>query len=241
MGDVTTPELRGCAAAVVVAAGSGRRMGGGNKALLPLGDGPLLARSVRALRAAPAVAQVVVVMNDDDRAAFVEQWGCDPTELGADLVVPGGEQRWLSSRNGVTATDPALELVTVHDAARPLVSTADHQAVLEAAARDGCALLAVPLDDTLKEADEVGAVARTLPRERLWRAATPQAARRALLLAAFDAWPTDAPPPTDECRLLEAAGHHPTLVEARGVPLKITRARDHELLEKLLCCTTDDA
>lgn len=240
MAENTTPETRACAAAVVVAAGSGRRMGSGNKALLDLAGEPVLARSLRALQATPAVAQIVVVMGAEDREAFRSQWGSKLSDYGADLVVDGGQERWQSSLLGLQAADATLRLLLVHDAARPMVSAEDFQNVLEAADRQGSALLAEPLNDTLKEVDAEGRVLRTMPREQLWRAATPQAARRELLLSAFEAWPADAPPPTDECQLLEAAGHAPQVVEAQGLPLKITRAADHILLEKLLLANRND-
>lgn len=240
MTEDTTPELRACAAAVVVAAGAGRRLGCGNKALLSLAGQPVLYWSLRALQATPAVSQIVVVMGTEDRALFRTQWNADPTDLGADLVVEGGAERWQSSLRGLQAADDALPLLLVHDAARPMVLAEDFQSVLQVADAQGAALLAERLTDTLKEVDSAGHVLRTLPRERLWRAATPQAARRELLMQAFAAWPTDAPVPTDECQLLEAAGHAPQVVEALGMPLKITRGADHALLEKLLFATLDD-
>lgn len=232
--------LRDCAAAVVVAAGSGTRLGLGNKALLPLAGAPLVAWTLSQLREVPAVAQVVLVMGEADRAAFRERWGEDVEALGPDAVVPGGAERWLSSRAGVEATDAALPLVLVHDVARPLTLADDMQAVAEAAHVHGAALLAAPLADTLKEAGADGRVARTLPRERLWRAATPQAARRELLLEAFAAWPPQGPPPTDEASLLETAGHAPVLVEGGATAFKITTLDDLFLAEKLLEGTDDE-
>jgi len=232
--------LRDCAAAVVVAAGSGTRLGLGNKALLPLAEAPLVAWTLSQLREAPAVAQVVLVMGEADCVAFRERWQEDVEALGADVVVAGGAERWLSSRAGVQATDPALPVVLVHDAARPLTLAEDIQRVAEAAHTHGAALLAAPLADTLKEAGEDGRVVRTLSRERLWRAATPQGARRELLLEAFAAWPADGPPPTDEASLLEAAGHPPLLVEGGATAFKITTLEDLFLAEKLLQGTDDD-
>jgi 2-C-methyl-D-erythritol 4-phosphate cytidylyltransferase len=231
--------LRDCAAAVVVAAGSGTRMGLGNKALLPLADAPLLAWTMSQLREVPAVAQIVLVMGEADRDAFRERWQEDVEALGADLVVAGGAERWLSSRAGVQASDPALPLVLVHDAARPLTLATDIQRVAEAAHAHGAALLASPLADTLKEADANGDVLRTVPRTGLWRAATPQGARRELLLEAFDAWPLEGPLPTDEASLLEAAGHAPRLVDGGATAFKITTVEDLFLAEKLLQGTDD--
>lgn len=222
-------------AAVVVAAGSGRRMGGSNKALLPLAGRPMLAWSLAALRAAPSVGQIVVVMSPADDARLRAQAGRDARGFGADLVVAGGAERWESSRAGVLATDPALAWVLVHDAARPLISADDVERVLTAARQQGAALLAEALADTLKEADAQGRVRRTLERGGLWRAQTPQAAQRGNLIAAFSSWPAGHPGlPTDESQLLELSGLAPTIVPASAPNFKVTLPHDLLLAEAIL-------
>lgn len=222
-------------AAVVVAAGAGRRLGGSNKALMPLAGRPMLAWSLAALRAAPSVAQVVVVMNGPDEARLCAESGRDARGWGADLVVPGGGQRWESSRAGVAACASELPWVLVHDAARPLIVAEDVERVAAAAREHGAALLAEPLADTLKESDGSGRVRRTLDRAGLWRAQTPQAGPRARLLAAFAAWDEARDgPPTDEAMLLERNGLLPVLVPASGPNLKITLPHDLLLAETLL-------
>jgi 2-C-methyl-D-erythritol 4-phosphate cytidylyltransferase len=222
-------------AAVVVAAGAGRRMGGSNKALLPLAGRPMLAWSLAALRAAPSVGQIVVVMSPADDARLRAAAGRDARGLGADLVVAGGAERWESSRAGVAATDPALPWVLVHDAARPLLTSADVERVLAAARMQGAALLAEALADTLKEADPHGRVQRTVDRSGLWRAQTPQAARREVLLAAFGHWQaTHKDLPTDESQLLEQSGLAPAIVTASAPNFKVTLPHDLLLAEAIL-------
>lgn len=219
-------------AAVLLAAGAGRRLGadGAPKAFQPLGGRPMLAWSLAALRAAPSVAQVVVVL-PRDRLRVAEEMRA----LGADRAVAGGAERWLSCAAGVRAADPALPLVLVHDAARPLLRAEEVERVIAAIREHGAALLAEPLADTLKVADSAGRARRTLPRAELWRAQTPQGARRDWLLAALEAW--DAPRdglPTDESALLEAAGRAPVLVAARAPNPKITMPHDLLAVEALL-------
>jgi len=214
-------------AAVVLAAGSGRRLGGIAKALLPLGDRPLLAWSLEALRASASIGQIVVVMKPEDEEELRERWKTDARALGADLVVAGGAERWLSSRAGVEAADPARSIVIVHDAARPFLRPAEIERLIEAVRSHGAALLAEALTDTLKEADAQVRVARTVPRAGLWRAQTPQGARRESLLEAFAAWNAERDGlPTDESMLLERAGRAPALVEARAPNPKITYPQD---------------
>jgi 2-C-methyl-D-erythritol 4-phosphate cytidylyltransferase len=226
-------------AAVVLAAGSGRRLGGAAKALLPLGGRPVLAWSLAALRASPSVGQIVVVMRAADEETLRTQWRTDARALGADLVVAGGTERWLSSRAGVEATDPAWSLAIVHDAARPLLRADEVERLIAAVRAHGAALLAEPLADTLKEADAAGRVLRTVPRAGLWRAHTPQGARRALLLAAFARWDAALDGlPTDESALLERAGTAPTLVEARAPNPKLTYPQDLAAAAALLAATS---
>lgn len=222
-------------AAVVVAAGAGRRLAGSNKALLPLAGRPMLAWSLAALRAAPSVGQIVVVMSPADDARLRAESGRDARGHGADLVVPGGAERWESSRAGVQATDPALPLALVHDAARPLIHADDVERVMAATRAHGAALLAEPLADTLKQGDAQGKVLRTLDRAGMWRAQTPQAARRAELLAAFAGWNAAALGlPTDEAVMLEMAGRAPMLVPASAPNFKVTLPHDLLLAEALL-------
>lgn len=222
-------------AAVVVAAGAGRRLGGSNKALLSLGGRPMLAWSLAALRGAPSIAQIVVVMSAADDARLRAESGRGAREWGADRVVTGGAERWQSSQAGVAATATELTWVCVHDAARPLLLAEDVERVASAARAHGAALLAEPLADTLKESDGAGVVRRTLERAGLWRAQTPQAGRRADLLAAFSAWDAARDGlPTDEAMLLERAGVHPALVPASGPNFKVTLPHDLLLAESLL-------
>ncbi len=222
-------------AAVVVAAGAGRRLGGTNKALLVLAGRPMLAWSLAALRAAPSVGQILVVMSAADEARLRAESGRDARGWGADRVIPGGAERWESSRNGVAAALPAFEFAIVHDAARPLLVADDVERLAAALRAQGAALLAEPLSDTLKESDGAARVRRTLPREGLWRAQTPQGGRRVEMLAAYSAWDAARDGlPTDEAVLLERAGLAPVLVPASGPNFKITLPHDLLLAEALL-------
>lgn len=216
---------------VVVAAGQGRRMGGKNKALLALGEEPVLAHVLRSLRAAACCREIILVMNDCDRDALQERWSTTPEELGASRTVPGGAERWLSSRNGCEASSPESEIVLVHDGARALLTAETVDAVARAAREHGAALAAEPLADTLKREGQGGVVRETLEREGLWRAQTPQGARRGLLLAAFAAWDPAHGLPTDEAMLLEHAGHAPALVPAPASNFKLTTPDDLALAQ----------
>ncbi len=220
--------------AVVVAAGRGQRLGRGNKSLLSLAGEPLLAHTLRALRQADSVAELVLVMNPEDLEALDQQWDQSPQDLGADHVVAGGKERWQSSLQGCAATNPDHPYVLVQDAARPLTWPSLLEEVAAAVRQHGAAIAAKPLTDSLKQEGEKGWIGESLERQHLWRAQTPQGARRDRLLAAFEHWPADAPSPTDEASLLLAAGHKVALVLATSPNFKVTHEADLELAAAVL-------
>jgi len=222
--------------AVLLAAGSGERLGKGNKALLPLGGLPLVSHALQALKESQSVNELILVMNPEDQDAFAAQWSSSLASLEVDHIVPGGDHRWLSSHLGCLASNQENSLLLVHDAARALVTPKTIDAVCAAARRMGCAIAAEPLADTLKKASPQRTVAATIPRDELWCAQTPQAAQRDLLLQAFAHWATDHKDtlPTDEAMLLEATGHQPALVPSPSTNFKITTTEDLRLAEALL-------
>ena len=153
-------------------------------------------------------------------------------------TVTGGDSRAQSVMNGLAAIldrDPACDWVLVHDAARPCLARESLRRLLEEGlgGLDG-AILAVPIRDTLKLADDSGRIARTADRSRYWAAQTPQLfpARElaANLQAALDAGES----PTDEAAAMERAGRCPLLVEDRRSNLKITGPGDLALAQSIL-------
>jgi 2-C-methyl-D-erythritol 4-phosphate cytidylyltransferase len=187
------------------------------------------------------VKQVVLVMDQPSLHELESEWGETPEKLGVHKVVEGGAERWLSSRNGCLATDPECEVIFVHDAARALLETETVSEVIDTARESGSALAAEPLADTLKRMGPEHRVVETVARESMWRAQTPQAAKRKLMLAAFQSWPEDGAPPTDEAMLLEAAGHHPVLVHSPSSNFKITTESDLDLARNILSNRTTPA
>jgi len=205
----------------------------------------MIAHSLRALQGVSSISQIIVVMNPQDQERLQVEWRVRPQDLGADVVVPGGRERWLSSRAGCQASTPPPQVVTatdslllVHDAARPMVQPGDIQAVIEAAQENGAALLAEPVADTLKSSGQDSHVLDTVSRDCLWRAQTPQVARRDWLLEAFARWAEQRQDnPTDESMLLEYCGHSPRLVVSSAPNFKVTTQRDLQLAEALLRTT----
>jgi 2-C-methyl-D-erythritol 4-phosphate cytidylyltransferase/2-C-methyl-D-erythritol 2,4-cyclodiphosphate synthase len=223
-------------AAVLVAAGSGSRMGIPNpKQYAMLAGRPVLIHSLRLFLEHGEISRVVVVTPAErleETKTLCADYGLVSPRLS---FVPGGLRRQDSVLAGLkmlAADTEITEIGLVHDGARPLVTGALIDRCLATARQDGAAIAAIAVQDTLKRQDENGRVAATIDRENLWRAQTPQAARFDLLMAAFARFgDTDV---TDEAALLQMAGVPVTLVSGERTNIKITRPEDLALAEKLL-------
>lgn len=220
--------------AVVPAAGRSARMGGDTpKPYLPLCGRPLLAHALRPLLECARIEAVVLVVAPAD-----QRWR-DAVPPGARLLLAtGGAERCHSVYSGLEQlADRAAadDWVLVHDAARPCLSAEELAKLFDTVADDAVGgLLAVPLTDTLKYADAVGRVERTAPRERLWRALTPQMFRFGLLRAALAEAISAGLNVTDEAAAIERAGYFPLLVAGRSANLKVTGPEDLELADAIL-------
>ena len=217
-------EQTGFSSAVIVAGGSGSRMGR-PKQMLPLGGKPVLVRTVEAFLQTPEVKEIVVVTPSENRAELQKRF---PGIVFADP----GKTRLLSVRNGFLKTSAASQLVAVHDGARPLVEPAHISACLQAARQYGAAVLAVPVKDTVKVC-EGGFVQNTLDRAVLWAAQTPQCYRRPVLAEALEKFGQEEGA-TDESQLVEKLGIKVRVVPSSYKNNKITTPEDLIFAEALL-------
>jgi 2-C-methyl-D-erythritol 4-phosphate cytidylyltransferase / 2-C-methyl-D-erythritol 2,4-cyclodiphosphate synthase len=220
-------------AAVVPAAGRGERFGaGGPKALIPLRGRPLVEYALAALHAAPAIEAIVVAAPADAVHTITD---AARRAAGAKLtaVVPGGPDRQASVANALAALPAGPDVVLVHDGARPFVPVSLIDAVAAAAAEDGAATAAVPMDETVKRSSE-GWVRGTVDRAGLFRVQTPQAFRRALLEEAHREAERAGFRGTDDAALVERLGRPVRLVPGAPHNLKVTVPADLVLAEALL-------
>jgi 2-C-methyl-D-erythritol 4-phosphate cytidylyltransferase/2-C-methyl-D-erythritol 2,4-cyclodiphosphate synthase len=218
--------IRGERVAGIVAAGGSGVRAGAAKQWLVLGGETVLRRAARALALCPAVDELVAVVPPGEE----ERGAAELAALGKPgRAVAGGAARADSVRNGLAAAAGSA-VVLVHDAARPFASAELAARVAEAAARDGAALAALPVTDTVKRAagEGVPVSVETLDRRTLWLAQTPQGFRRDLLLRAFEAAGPAAAAATDECALVERLGAQVTLVPGEPGNFKITGPADVE-------------
>jgi 2-C-methyl-D-erythritol 4-phosphate cytidylyltransferase len=213
--------------AVVPAAGRGTRFGGDvPKQYLEVAGESLLAHSLRALLAHPAVEGAVVVLAADDT-----RWpGWNTFADKPILACIGGDARADSVLAGLAALPDSVradDFVLVHDAARPNLGLGDLDQLLERGRNDPVgAILAAPVRDTLKRAGDDGGIDGTQPRERLWRALTPQLFRRLQLVRALEAARRDGLVVTDESMAMEQQGLRPLLVEGSEDNFKVTTPAD---------------
>lgn len=219
--------------AIVPAAGRGLRVGGElPKQYRTLLGKPMLEHALRALARHPRIDGVLVVLSAGDA-----HWpGWRTLEDTPIRTAIGGAERADSVLAGLEALPDEVRedaFVLVHDAARPCLAQVDLDALLAIEDEVG-ALLAVPLADTLKRADAASRIEATVPRERLWRALTPQMFRRGALEAALRAAHAVGVVVTDEAMAMERCGQRPRLVEASTDTIKVTTERDFALAEFLL-------
>lgn len=217
---------------VIPAAGIGQRMRSDvPKQYLPLAGRSVIAHSLQRMSLHPAMTEIIVVLAKDD--PYWETQSLDQVARPVTTVV-GGKERSDSVLNGLQALAGRArddDWVLVHDAARPCVRVADIQRLIDQCAEDEVGgLLAMPVRDTMKQADENGhRVATSVARERLWHALTPQMFRYRELIQALEQAKQQGTAITDDAMAMELAGKQPRLVEGHSDNIKITRPEDLEL------------
>ena len=231
--DATPPELRPNAGeggqpdvgVVVVAAGSGSRVGGNElKQFRWVGGKPMLLHSVQTFQQRKDVAMVVCVLPKEfvgDPPPWLFQ--CDTDRL---LISVGGRERTESVANGLEDLPDEVTIVLVHDAARPFVSPSMIDRVVAEARGGRGAVAALPVVDTIKEVDDAGRIVRTLDRARLWRAQTPQGFPREALERAYAQARAERLTTTDDAGLFERLGLPVTVVKGSERAMKITGEED---------------
>jgi 2-C-methyl-D-erythritol 4-phosphate cytidylyltransferase len=211
---------------ILVAAGAGTRIGGLPKQYRPIAGVPMLLRALRPFTAHREVVHVVLVLPPGHAAR--------PPEFLAGLagdtltLVDGGAERSESVAAGLAALNADCTVVLVHDAARPFVDPTVIDAVIREVRTGVAAIAAVQVTDTVKEvaADDDRRVVRTVARDRLWRAQTPQGFPRALLVEAHDRARRAGVTATDDAALVERLGATVVVVPDSPRNLKITTPDD---------------
>ena len=221
--------LKTCGA-VIVAAGSASRMGGIDKVMAELDGEPMIKRTVRAFQECDAVKYIVIVTREDLILPIHNLCREFPKVME---VVVGGKSRQESVQRGVNALDQKVELVAIHDGARPLITWQLIDRCIRAGNTYGAAAPAIPVKDTIKTV-EGGLVVNTPDRSKLRAVQTPQVFDIDLLQGALIKAAEDGAEVTDDCSAVERLGMKVKIVEGDEKNLKVTTPMDLKIAEMLL-------
>jgi 2-C-methyl-D-erythritol 4-phosphate cytidylyltransferase len=221
-------------AAVIVAAGQGKRMGPGvDKLFLEVAGRPVIAHTWLRFDQAACVDELVLVVRTGVESAFSDRARELPLTKPWRLA-PGGPERQDSVWNGLEALSPACELVAIHDGARPCVSLDLIAATFAAARETGAAVAAQRVTDTIKESDDGRFITHHPDRARLWAVQTPQTFRADVIRRALAVVKQKGLLITDDTAACELIGQPVKLVESAAPNPKVTSPADLPLIELLL-------
>ena len=196
------------------------------KQFLALGGEPLVVHSLRVLQASPVIDQIILAVPQADLDYCLNDLAVRFGFSKITKVVAGGKERQDSVRHALEHVSEETEIVVVHDAVRPFLTQQMVADVVESARRVGGAIVALPMRDTVKQVGAEHRIERTVDRQPLWLAQTPQAFRRDRLLSAHRKAHAEGVHATDDAFLFEWAGHPVVVVEGSGENIKVTRPED---------------
>jgi 2-C-methyl-D-erythritol 4-phosphate cytidylyltransferase len=205
------------------------------KQFLSLAGKPLLAHTLARFEETPSIDRIVVIV-PPGRERFCSQEIVVPAQLRkVTRIVAGAETRQRSVAAGFRALEADVDIVVIHDGARPFVTPTLIRATIDAAALDGSAVVAIPEADTLKRVSAEGTVIETVDRQNIWRTQTPQAFRRGILQHALSHAAAHHLDLTDEASLVELLSWPVRIVPGSVWNFKITSPDDLRLAESVLC------
>ncbi len=219
--------------AVVVAAGSARRMEGIDKIMAPLGGIPILVRTLQAFQLCDDIDEIVIVTRED----LLEEIGRLCEEYKIDKVssaVIGGAERVLSVQNGLRQVRKDAGIIAIHDGARPFVSKRVLHDVLRQAMLSGAAAPAIAVNDTIKRVNEDERITDTVDRSNLRAVQTPQVFQADLIRIAIDKAVEEGAAVTDDCSAVERLGVGVILTHGERENIKVTTPFDMVLGQAIL-------
>jgi 2-C-methyl-D-erythritol 4-phosphate cytidylyltransferase len=223
-------------AAIIVAAGKGTRMQNPlRKQYLTLAGLPIITHTLLVFNDCDLFNQILLVIPQDDFDF------CQKSILTSEKLIPhnirlvcGGTRRQDSVFNGLKEVDPECNIVVVHDGVRPFVQTDQLAACIDGAREFGACILGVPAYDTLKQVDASGRIIKTLKRDDIWLAQTPQAFRYNLIKKAHEQAQLEGYAATDDASIIERLGKTVTIIGGSRNNIKITSREDLKISECLL-------
>ena len=221
---------------VILAAGAGKRIGGGtSKAFLPVAGRPLILHTLRCFASSKTVRKVILVLanNQLKRCQDLISSECSLRDLRC-LFQPGGKRRQDSVRKGLERLDEDCEVVAIHDGARPFVSPRLIDRCVKVAFRKGSVVSGLPVRDTIKMVTGDGRVRETPPRDSLWEIQTPQVFRVDIIREAYLRADQEGVEATDDAMLVERLGGKVVVLKGQPANFKVTFPEDLLLADAIL-------
>ena len=218
--------------AIIVAAGNSTRVGF-DKLFATIAGQPVIQYSIAAFEQSRCVEEIVVVCREAMMETISKLIGTASIKK-VSTVIRGGERRQDSVAAGLRAISATTDFVAIHDAARPLITPEEIERVFSVACKEGAAVLAAPVTDTLKQVDANETICGSIEREHVFAMQTPQIFSRALLVEAYDRVASQSRRITDEVSAVQMIGTRIAVVPARDQNMKITFASDLPVAELIL-------
>jgi len=221
--------------AVIVAAGKGTRMNGDlPKQYLLLERLPILSHTLMIFESCDLIHEIIMVIPAQDMAYCRDNILAKVNIKKKIQLVCGGEKRQESVYNGILATGHSSDIVVIHDGVRPFIGSEHLNAVIEGAEQFGACILGIPAYDTLKEIDHSETIVKTVPRDRIWLAQTPQAFQYDLIKKAHAKARLEEYQSTDDASLVEWLGGSVKIICGSRENIKITNQEDLEIARALM-------
>lgn len=219
-------KKKGAIGAIIVAAGEGSRMGlGYNKVLAELRGRPVIEWTIRRFLFSELIDTVILVVNSKDKETMMRI--CEPYINRIELImVNGGDSRQDSVYNGLKALPEEVEIVLIHDGARPFVDGKIIENSIKNVKEYGAACTGLPARDTIKIVDSKNAVLSTPDRISIWHAQTPQSFKKNIIIEAYENAKKKGIFGTDDAGLAESAGFRVYMFEGNSRNIKLTTAED---------------
>ena len=219
---------------IIAGAGRSSRFAGPiGKIYVPIAGQPVFLWTLDCFSDFGEISQRLLVVRPEELPAVSEKWGAELENRNVQLV-GGGQRRFDSVQAAMAVVNPSVDLVAVHDAARPAVRRDTIATVFEMARQTGAAIVAQQVNQTLKRASSSGCVCHAGNRSEYWLAQTPQVFSRELLIRAYADWDPQHGQATDDAQVVEAYGHEIHVVAGGAGNIKITTSEDLKLAEAIL-------
>jgi 2-C-methyl-D-erythritol 4-phosphate cytidylyltransferase len=220
---------------ILVGAGLGLRMGGAvKKPFLQIHGKPIFLHTIERFAQNDKTGEIILVVGESEIKSLRDTWQSTLDTYGIKKIVTGGKRRQDSVYNGLCQVSNDAEIVLIHDIVRPLVRNEHIDAVINKVKETRAAILAAPMKATVKEIVSDFCIKRTVPRNTLWMAQTPQGFERKLILEVFDKFKNSEFEFTDDSQMVENAGYPVYIVPGTDENIKITTPEDIRLAEALI-------